>query len=119
MKKDKPELKRYRLDVSAQFYPIISTKKAQSLFRLSAVMDKKVDGGILQRAAEDVLVRFPTFKVRLKKGYAWYYFSPACCQTLSSAFRRPVPFPSLSSSGSFIPDLRRDILSAYVTKATG
>ncbi len=74
MKKDKPELKRYRLDVSAQFYPIISTKKAQSLFRLSAVMDKKVDGGILQRAAEDVLVRFPTFKVRLKKGYAWYYF---------------------------------------------
>lgn len=74
MKKKDKRPKRYRLDVSAQFYPIISTKKAQSLFRLSAVMDDVVDAETLRLAAQDVLVRFPTFKVKLKKGYAWYYF---------------------------------------------
>ena len=71
---EKRQLKRYRLDVSAQFYPIISTKRAQSLFRLSAVMEREVDAETLRRAAEDVLLRFPTFKVRLRRGYAWYYF---------------------------------------------
>lgn len=74
MKKDADAPKRYKLDVSAQFYPIISTKRAQSLFRLTAVMDDRVDPELLRRAAEDVLSRFPTFKVRLRKGYAWYYF---------------------------------------------
>ena len=72
MKKVQP--KRYRLDVSAQFYPIISTKKSQSLFRLSAVMEREVDRETLRLAAEDVLRRFVTFKVRLRRGYAWYYF---------------------------------------------
>ncbi len=74
MKKKNPRLKTYRLDVSAQFYPIISTRRAQSLFRLSAVMENTVDPELLRSAAEDVLKRFPTFKVRLRKGYAWYYF---------------------------------------------
>lgn len=74
MRNEDSKPKRYRLDVSAQFYPIISTKRAQSLFRLSAVMDDTVDAEVLRRAAEDVLRRFPTFKVRLKRGYAWYYF---------------------------------------------
>ena len=68
MKKKNPRLKTYRLDVSAQFYPIISTRRAQSLFRLSAVMESAVDPEILRAAAEDVLKRFPTFKVRLRKG---------------------------------------------------
>lgn len=71
-KKQKP--KRYKLDVSSQFYPIISTPRAQSLFRVTAVMKDKVDGDLLQRVAESVLNRFPTFKVRLRKGYSWYYF---------------------------------------------
>ena len=74
VKKRSPSLKRYRLDVSAQFYPIISTKKAQSLFRLSAETDAVVDPELLREAAERVLERFPTFKVRLRRGWAWYYF---------------------------------------------
>ena len=70
----KKGLKTYRLDVSAQFYPIISTKKAQSVFRLSALLAREVDPVLLREAAGDVLRRFPTFKVRLRRGYAWYYF---------------------------------------------
>lgn len=67
-------LRRYRLDVSSQFYPIISTPRSQSLYRVTAVMDAPVRPELLQAAAEKVLERFPTFKVRLRKGYAWYYF---------------------------------------------
>lgn len=81
-------LKRYRLDVSAKFYPIISTKKAQSIFRICAEMDEPVDPVALQRAAEVALNRFPTFRVRLKKGYAWHYLE-----------ENPEPFDVLPSSG--------------------
>ena len=34
---------RFELDHSAKFYPIMSTKKAQSLFRISAIMTEEVD----------------------------------------------------------------------------
>lgn len=67
---------RFEIDSSARFYPIMSTKKAQSLFRLSAVMQKEVDRDVLEEALNDVLVRFAVYKVRLKRGYAWHYFVP-------------------------------------------
>ena len=71
-KKQKP--KTYRLDVSSQFYPIIATSKSQSLFGLTAEMDAPVCRETLSRAVQRVLLRFPAFKVRLKRGYAWYKF---------------------------------------------
>lgn len=71
-KKNPP--KRYRLDVSSQFYPIMSTKKAQSLFRVVAVLDSPVNPVLLQQAVRASLERYPTFKVRLKRGYAWFFF---------------------------------------------
>lgn len=67
---------RFEIDSSARFYPIMSTKKAQSLFRLSAVMQEEVDRDVLERALNDVLERFAVYKVRLKRGYAWHYFVP-------------------------------------------
>lgn len=67
---------RFEIDSSARFYPIMSTKKAQSLFRLSAVMQEEVDRAVLEEALNDVLVRFAVYKVRLKRGYAWHYFVP-------------------------------------------
>lgn len=67
---------RFEIDSSARFYPIMSTKKAQSLFRLSAVMQDEVDRDVLERALNDVLARFAVYKVRLKRGYAWHYFVP-------------------------------------------
>lgn len=67
---------RLEIDSSARFYPIMSTKKAQSLFRLSAVMKEEVDRKVLEVALNDVLARFAVYKVRLKRGYAWHYFEP-------------------------------------------
>lgn len=72
--------KRYRLDVSSQFYPIIATRKSQSLFGMAAHMDAPVDREILALAVGDVLKRFPTFAVKLRKGYSWYYFEENTAQ---------------------------------------
>lgn len=69
----KQTLKRYPLDNSALFYPIMATKKAQSLFRITVTLCDTVDGKTLEDALNNALDRFPTFKTRLKKGYSWHY----------------------------------------------
>lgn len=68
------EKKRFAIDQSAKYYPIMSTKKAQSLFCISAKMFDEVDRDVLEVALNDVLNRFQAYKVRLKKGYAWHFF---------------------------------------------
>lgn len=65
---------RFAIDHSAKFYPIISTKKTQSIFCIGAVMKRDVDKDLLEKAVNDVMPRFPAYKVRLKKGYSWHYF---------------------------------------------
>lgn len=66
--------KRFDIDCSARFYPIMSTKRAQSLFRISAIMCDEVDREVLESALNDVLLRFNAYRVRLKRGYAWHFF---------------------------------------------
>lgn len=71
----KVQLKKYNLDNSSLFYPIMATKKAQSLFRLTVVLCDQVDGEILRQAVQKTMDRFPIFKTELKMGYAWHYLS--------------------------------------------
>lgn len=63
-----------RLDNSAKIFPIASSKKYSSVFRLSAVLKEKINPNILRKAVEMVLENLPSFKVKLKKGVFWYYF---------------------------------------------
>ncbi len=73
-KKSANQKRRFAIDNSAKYYPIMSTKKAQSLFCISAKMFDEVDRDVLEVALNDVLNRFQAYKVRLKKGYAWHFF---------------------------------------------
>ena len=66
--------RRFAIDHSAKFYPIMSTKKAQSLFCISADMFDDVQKDVLKNALNDVLCRFPAYKVKLKRGWAWHFF---------------------------------------------
>lgn len=66
--------KRIEIDHSARFYPIIATKKAQSMFRVGATLADDVDKALLEVALNEVINRFPSYKVRLRKGYSWHYF---------------------------------------------
>ena len=63
-----------RLDNSAKIFPIASSKKYSSVFRLSAVLKERIDEKTLKRAVEKVLKNLPSFRVKLKKGAFWYYF---------------------------------------------
>ncbi len=65
---------KFPIDHSARFYPIIATKKAQSMFCMGAKLVDDVDKELLEQALNDTLNRYPSYKVRLKRGYAWHYF---------------------------------------------
>ena len=62
-----------RLDNSAKIFPIASSKKYSNVFRLSAVLKEKVDCNILRKAVRHALNKLSCFKVKLKKGFFWYY----------------------------------------------
>lgn len=63
----------YRLDNAAKIYPAVSNSRRSGVFALSAILTEKIDKNILNDAVNVVLHRFPTFKVKLKRGVFWYY----------------------------------------------
>ncbi len=74
IKKQDKDGKWYRMDNSADMYPMSTTQTTMSIFRLSAELDSYVDGENLQTAIARILPRFPTFAVILRKGIFRYYF---------------------------------------------
>ncbi|MGD9886614.1 MAG: hypothetical protein AB7T03_01470 [Bacilli bacterium] len=85
----------YRLDNAAKVFPSVSGRKRSNIFRLSITLKEEVDPAILQTALEVTINRFPSFKVKLKRGFFWFYFeenletpkvimeSPKICQNLN------------------------------------
>ena len=63
----------YRLDNAAKIYPPISSTLRPGVFSLSAILEANIDKEILNDAVNVVLNRFPSFKVKLKRGIFWYY----------------------------------------------
>lgn len=64
----------FKLDNAAKIYPAARSSRWNAVFRMSAVMKEEVKPEILQQALDDVIDRFPTFRMTLKKGFFWYYF---------------------------------------------
>ncbi len=64
----------FKLDNAAKIYPAAKSSRWNAVFRMSAVLNQEVDPDILQLALDDVINRFPTFRVTLKRGFFWYYF---------------------------------------------
>ena len=64
----------FKLDNAAKLYPAVATSRWSSMYRVSALLASPVDKETLQRAVDMVLPRFPAFKVRLKRGFFWFYF---------------------------------------------
>lgn len=62
-----------RLDNAAKLYPAIASVQWTSMFRLSFVMREQVVPTVLEEAVNQTLVRFPAFRVKLRKGLFWYY----------------------------------------------
>lgn len=72
MKKDN-KLYWRKLDNSAKIFPISAGKKYSTVFRLSAVLNEKIQPKVLQEAVNQALEKYQSFKVRMKAGFFWYY----------------------------------------------
>lgn len=64
----------FKLDNAAKLYPAIRRAKWSSVFRMGMELTEPIEPEILEQALLDVLPRFPTFRVQLKRGFFWYYF---------------------------------------------
>lgn len=94
----------YKLDNAGQLFPMVSSVNNTNSFRLACVLKEDVDNEILKQALILTLERFPTFKVKLKKGYFWYYLerndatplireeSPYYCQSNDYHLQNNFPF---------------------------
>jgi len=63
-----------KLDNAAILFPAIAGTNMTNVYRISVVLNEKVDEENLQIALNSVLPKFPGFKVTLKLGFFWYYF---------------------------------------------
>lgn len=63
----------YRLDNAALIYPSIQSDRITTMFRISMTLKEQVNPKVLQKSLEEVIVKFPFYRVRLKKGFFWYY----------------------------------------------
>ncbi|MFW6214379.1 MAG: hypothetical protein ACOC45_00400 [Alkalispirochaetaceae bacterium] len=63
----------YRLDNAAKLFPAVESPRITTLFRVSATLAEPVEPELLQRALEASIDRFPYFRVRLRRGFFWYY----------------------------------------------
>lgn len=62
------------LDNTANLFPVIASEDMTNVYRISVSMTEEVERELLQRALDWLLPRFDTFRMRLKKGFFWYYF---------------------------------------------
>lgn len=63
----------YRLDTAALLFPAVMNKNWSNAFRIEATINHEVDPFVLQKAVDDLKVRFPSFYVGLRSGFFWSY----------------------------------------------
>ncbi|MBR2327617.1 MAG: alcohol acetyltransferase [Clostridia bacterium] len=62
-----------KLDNAAKIYPASRSGGWMATFRLSASLTEEIDPVILAAAEERTARRFPSFCLRLRRGFFWYY----------------------------------------------
>ncbi len=67
-------LRWYKLDNSAQLFPVIASENTTNTYRISVILNEEVDHVLLQEALDNLLPKFDPFNVRLRHGFFWYYF---------------------------------------------
>jgi hypothetical protein len=61
------------MDTVGSIYAPTANLAWSGVFRLSAVLNQCVDADLLQQALDDIMTRFPYFRVNLKQGVFWHY----------------------------------------------
>lgn len=63
-----------KLDNTAKIFPVIANEHLSNVFRISMTLNEEIVPEVLQQALEEVLPWFQGFRVKLRKGFFWYYF---------------------------------------------
>lgn len=63
-----------RLDNTGKLFAMVAGEELSNVFRVSAVLDTQIEPERLQRALMRTLPEFEVFRVRLRRGFFWYYF---------------------------------------------
>lgn len=85
----------YRLDTAALIFPAVARRDWSNAFRVSATLGEEIDPAVLQRAADDMRGRFPSFFVTLRKGFFWYYLEESgSAVKVRSDYAYPLTFMS-------------------------
>lgn len=61
------------LDNAALIFPAIRRRNWNNIFRESVTLREQIDPALLQRAVDELMPRFPSFYLRLRRGVFWYY----------------------------------------------
>ena len=61
------------LDNAALIFPAIRRRNWNNVFRQSVTLREDIDPVLLQRAVDELMPRFPSFYLRLRRGVFWYY----------------------------------------------
>ena len=80
----------YKLDAFAKTYSSIISEGRTTCFRLSAVLNEKIEVSVLNKAAENLLEKYDFFNVELKKGVFWNYLQQ---KTEKFSVSREVTYP--------------------------
>ncbi len=92
----------YKLDNAAKIYPPSATRRWQAMFRLSVTLTEAVDPEVLAQAHESTLPRFPSFAVRLRRGFFWYYLERVeGTPPLKPDVRNPMERLNVRANGGF------------------
>ena len=62
------------LDNAAKVFPAQNTKTWSNVIRYSINLTEEINPRILEKALKDVLPRFPSMCVKIRRGVFWYYF---------------------------------------------
>jgi NRPS condensation-like uncharacterized protein len=63
----------YKLDNAGKIFPSVTSNRRTNVFRLSVILNEEIDSQILEEAVNSTISRFPSLKVKLKRGFFWYY----------------------------------------------
>lgn len=73
MSKKREPRRWYKLDNAGKIFPGQNTSKWSNIFRITVILNEKIDPEILEQAVKDTMPRFPCFNVRMRSGFFWYY----------------------------------------------
>lgn len=62
-----------KLDNAAKIFPVVSNKHRTNLFSIAFSLTERVNPVVLQEALQLTIMRFPSFKMRLRSGMFWFY----------------------------------------------